>query len=186
MRLVSENTSGMQCSNDNGRPAFPEEWVSALFICFQGIWFHKWSSCVPNELVYQAALSEWSRGLTGITPKEVQGALDEAIRTSDGWPPSLPEFLKLCRLASGIPNYLDAYENAKQVAANQGFYSASERDRVKYLHPAIEMAYHKMTSFDFRNMTQKDVEHIWREKYEQAVKEWENEQGGIKKIGHAG
>lgn len=49
-----------------------------------------WRTTTPTVLV-----RVWAQGLTGFTPREVKTGL-EACRTLK-WPPTLPEFLMLCR-----------------------------------------------------------------------------------------
>lgn len=161
--LVTENSPSQLPSS------FLPEWVAALFVLFQAYWFHKWTSCVPNELVYETAISEWSRALNGVTPEQAKDAIEQAKALD--WPPSLPEFLKLCRKSAGVPTYLEAYENAREILSNRAFFSEAERNRTPFLHPAVELALNRMSTFEFRGMQDRDVDTSWRDIYEQAVKE---------------
>lgn len=116
------------------------------------------------------AIEEWTDALKGFSDEAVYNALTQC-RSSMEWPPSLCEFIKLCSKGAGIPTYRQAYENAREILSNRAFFSEAERNRTPFLHPAVELALNRMSTFDFKAMQDKDVDKIWRDIYEQAVKE---------------
>lgn len=56
------------------------------------IYGHKWTSWAgetPTEL--------WSTAITGLSSDEVKRGLSACLTNGEAWPPSLPEFLAMCR-----------------------------------------------------------------------------------------
>lgn len=69
----------------------PSAWVDRLFMRFSGRYGAAFSQRWAG--VEDAARQEWSEGLAGFTAAEIKRGLDNL----GTWPPSLPEFIQLCR-----------------------------------------------------------------------------------------
>lgn len=69
------------------------EHIARLWQRMAAIYGHKWVSSYGAD----DADDTWLRGLGGITPNEVAGALSACVERGDPWPPTLPEFRALCR-----------------------------------------------------------------------------------------
>lgn len=69
----------------------PIHWISALFKRFQARYGHKWVSAMDG--IEEFAIKEWARGLGGLNGEQISKGLDLWI---EDWPPTLPEFRKLC------------------------------------------------------------------------------------------
>ena len=41
----------------------------------------------------------WAKGLAGVEPRQLAAGLSASIASADPWPPTLPEFVALCRQA---------------------------------------------------------------------------------------
>lgn len=54
------------------------------------IYGHKWSSISERDD------GTWLAGLVGITPEQIASALGRLVLMTREWPPTLPEFRKLC------------------------------------------------------------------------------------------
>ncbi len=67
-----------------------ELWIAALFKKFQALYGYKWSKAI--EGIEQEAVTVWTEKLSGLTGEQITIGLDKL----DDWPPSAPEFLKLC------------------------------------------------------------------------------------------
>ena len=74
------------------------------------IYGHKWSSHLGfaddgTGLLTDAAKT-WQKGLSGVTLEQLKYGFDMLIFKNHDWPPSLPEFRKLClsNVPSGIPS----------------------------------------------------------------------------------
>jgi hypothetical protein len=66
--------------------------VSRLWLRMTEIYGHKWSSSygeTPSET--------WSRGISGMSFDELKRGLSECLNSGNAWPPSLPEFLAMCK-----------------------------------------------------------------------------------------
>jgi len=73
--------------------------VTALFMVFQSTWLNKWATCIPSEELLLVAKRTWSKALNGIPLASIQRAVDELTSSpaKESWPPSLPEFLYVCK-----------------------------------------------------------------------------------------
>jgi len=119
-------------------------------IRFQTIWLTKWTSQIPDEKYYQVALHQWGTALHGIDGESIAKAL-EYCKMNLEWPPSIAEFLGICRKSSGVPDFEDAFK------------SAIRRD---FKHPAVEQAYLKIGSWDFSHGTEKELRKRFKAEYD--------------------
>ena len=75
-------------------PALPDDWAERIFQRMENFYLSKWVDSfgsIPRERVKQA----WAEELAGYQAAEIKRGL-ESCRTRQ-WPPTLPEFLMLCR-----------------------------------------------------------------------------------------
>lgn len=72
---------------------------------------HRWQSTygsgIKNGKLTEAA-EDWRRGLKGITPQQIGKALEKCLDRGDAWPPSLPEFRRLCLGQHDDPHAINA------------------------------------------------------------------------------
>ena len=69
-----------------------------LWIRLSSIYLHKWSSACAETFIESGAIGRtWQAGLSGVTPQQVADGLRGCLSRTDPWPPTLPEFLELCR-----------------------------------------------------------------------------------------
>ena len=64
--------------------------IAQLWVKMTMIYSHKWSSHA------EADDGTWLQGLRGLSPAQVAHGLSMLIKNFISWPPSLPEFKKLC------------------------------------------------------------------------------------------
>lgn len=64
--------------------------MDKLWMKMTRIYGHKWSSIAESDD------GTWVAGLRGITPDQVAAALGRLVTMAREWPPTLPEFRKLC------------------------------------------------------------------------------------------
>ena len=74
------------------------------------------SAIVNNEL--SGAAKTWARGLQGVTNKQLVVGFQQCIHKGEAWPPTLPEFVALCK-GKGVNGFnLDyvpeCYRNTKK------------------------------------------------------------------------
>jgi hypothetical protein len=69
--------------------------VAAIFRRLQAIYGSRWTASIDG--IEEDAVREWSRALADMTPTHIRRGLD-SLRGE--WPPTLPEFVALCRPAA--------------------------------------------------------------------------------------
>lgn len=67
--------------------------VKSLFLVMQAHFGHKWTTTYDDPQVMRVAVTEWHRVLKGFRPEDIRRAIEE---WAGDWPPSLPEFARLC------------------------------------------------------------------------------------------
>ena len=65
------------------------------------IYGHKWTSAYTANPA-GAAAATWSKGLSGLSGRQLADGLAACIATADPWPPTLPQFRMMCL---GIPPF---------------------------------------------------------------------------------
>lgn len=129
--------------------ALPEKWVERLFermlLDYGKKFGDQWAETSMDTLI-----SHWSRELAGYSGAELKRGLD-ALATRE-WPPTLPEFKKLCRRPlDSTTAYYEAVAGVQARAA--GEYG-------KWSHPAIYWAAMPL-AFDLGNQTFSQIKPRW-------------------------
>lgn len=125
------------------RNPLEELWTRML-----AIYGHRWESNygrVPTGI----AGDTWAAGLSALDPRALGRGLDACLRSGDGWPPSLPEFLAMCR---GIPSF----------AFVQADLRAEDR------HPFTRIVWSELDAFGFKRASADQAGRLLREAYERA------------------
>lgn len=90
---MNEMTNGQSTDRSS---ASPDALVDRLFqkfaLMYGGAWADKWAG-MPID----AVKGEWTRGLHGIDMDAMRLALENIMTEGKPFPPSLPEFVSLCR-----------------------------------------------------------------------------------------
>ncbi len=133
--------------------ALPEPWIERLFSKFEAIYGARfadaWKGCnLANVKVV------WAEVLGGYSREELAAGVAKCL--SRDWPPTLPEFLKLCR--PPIDHHAALIEAVEQMALR-------ESDRDQWSHPAIYWAAVKIGAYDLSRKTLKDLEPEWRKAF---------------------
>lgn len=68
------------------------------------IYGHKWASAYGET----DADDTWARGLHDVSPQQLAAGLHACLKRTDTWPPTLPEFIVLCK-PEPKPAYHEAY-----------------------------------------------------------------------------
>lgn len=129
--------------------ALPESWVERLFLRFSAMYGSKfadlWRGC---DLTSVKGL--WAEELAGYSADEIKRGID-CCKTRD-WPPTLPEFLKLCRPPVDFERAF--VEAVKQI-------SLRDSGRDEWSHPAIYWAAVEIGAFDLRNSSWSGIGKRW-------------------------
>ena len=67
-----------------------------VFSRFASIYGNRWTASYAGN-AGEAAMREWERAMQGVSDSDIDQAIGRCIRRADGWPPTLPEFLTMCR-----------------------------------------------------------------------------------------
>lgn len=130
--------------------ALPEPWVERLFARFEAMYGARfadaWKGCNLSHVK-----SVWAEELGGFSREELAAGAARC-RLKD-WPPTLPEFMKLCR--PSIDFHAALIEAVEQMARRE-----SGRDH--WSHPAIYWAAVKIGAYDLSRKALRDLEAEWR------------------------
>ena len=65
------------------------------------IYGHKFSSVYGESAIDGGSMTEaaktWASGLRGLTGEQIANGLRECINCGESWPPTLPDFVKMCK-----------------------------------------------------------------------------------------
>lgn len=65
------------------------------------IYGHKFSSAYGESAFNDNGLTEpartWASGLLGVTGEQIANGLRECVNCGESWPPTLPEFVRICK-----------------------------------------------------------------------------------------
>lgn len=92
MKPISEVVGAYRPSSESPQPALNGRQVSAFWKRMAEMYGHRWTSAqgeTPN--------ATWSKAISALQPDEIRTALSACLKRADPWPPSLPEFLAMCR-----------------------------------------------------------------------------------------
>jgi hypothetical protein len=142
--------------------ALPEPWIERLFARFEAMYGARfadaWKGC---SIAHVKAV--WAEDLGGFSRDELAAGI-AGCRSRD-WPPTLPEFMKLCR--PPIDHQAALLEAIEQMARRE-----SGRDR--WSHPAIYWAAVKIGAYDLGRKTLRDLDAEWRKAFgdQMALGQW--------------
>lgn len=136
------------------RPSvLPDEWIERLFLRFSAMYGSRFSD-MWRGCDLSAVKAAWAEDLGGLTRDELRRGVD-ACKTRE-WPPTLPEFVKLCRPPiSAEAAFREAVEQT--IRRDQG--------RDQWSHPAIFWAAQKITAFELKNRSWRELEAVWRDEF---------------------
>lgn len=128
----------------------PDSWIDALFAKMLALYGNKFAD-MWRESSMQSIKSVWAQELSKLTREEIaRGA--NALITQD-WPPTLPQFIKLCRVEiNPLTAYYEAVNGA--VARDKG-------EMGHWSHPAVFWAMVTVGAFDLKNQTYTQIKSRW-------------------------
>lgn len=124
---------------------------------------HRWVSAYGSS----DSDNVWLACLDGLNPKQLRSGMRAVARSGDAWPPTAPQFRKLCESATltdhGLPDPERAY---REVASN-----AHNPSRASWSHPAVYVAGRETGWFDLRHAEVGGrIEQRFRRNYEIATR----------------
>lgn len=130
-------------------PALPLAWVERLFARFASMYGARFLD-LWRDVDHAELKQAWAEELGGLSVAEIKRGLDAC--SSKTFPPTLPEFIQLCRPG------LDA-ERAYFEAVEQMQKRPSGEDR--WSHPAVFWTASRIGAFDLRNSTWSSIRNRW-------------------------
>lgn len=90
---MGDLTNGLSTGRPSGSP---DALVDRLFQKLHAMYGRQWTDMWAGAPL-DAVKAEWARTLTGVEPEAMRLALDAMLTAGKAFPPSLPEFVSLCR-----------------------------------------------------------------------------------------
>ena len=129
----------------------PDRWIDALFVKMINFYGSKFTE-MWRDTDIDAVKAMWAHELGKLSREEVtRGA--QALMTLE-WPPSLPQFMKLCRVQ------IDPQKAF--VEALNGLVARDRGEVGVWSHPAIFWAAVSVGGFDMKNSTYLQIQARWR------------------------
>lgn len=128
----------------------PQAWIDALFAKMSALYGNKFSDMWRDSSM-QAIKSVWSQELSKLSRDEIAKGANALM--SQEWPPTLPQFIKLCR--TDIDPLQAYYEALNGVIARES------GEVGEWSHPAIFWAMVAVGAFDIKNQTYSNIKARW-------------------------
>lgn len=133
----------------------PSSWVDALFAKMSSLYGNKFTDMWRDQDI-SVVKKVWYEELAKLTRDEIAKGANALMNQE--WPPTLPQFIKLCR-----PNidFVAAYYEAVNGVV------ARERGEIgEWSHPAIFWASVKVGAFDLKNHSYSNIKGQWEKALE--------------------
>jgi hypothetical protein len=131
------------------RQALPESWIEKMFdkmlLDYGKKFTDQWGGADPDKLI-----AHWAQEMASYTGDEIKRGL--AAMANRDWPPTLPEFKKMCR-----PPVDDMHAYYEAVA---GVHARDKGEMGKWSHPAIYWTATRM-AFDLKSLTYSQIKERW-------------------------
>ncbi|MHB0820110.1 hypothetical protein ACYCFK_17770 [Stutzerimonas stutzeri] len=121
--------------------------MEELWIKMAGLYGHKWASSFGADVDPDGI---WAIALAGLQSNQISHGLASVVRMGNEWPPSAPEFRKLCLAAGKVTP-----ESVGLPPLEAAYGQAIRGDRPS--HPAIRQAIIETGVFDIRQAKSKDT-----------------------------
>lgn len=136
----------------------PQAWIDALFAKMSALYGNKFTDMWRDSSM-QAIKSVWAQELGKLSRDELaKGA--NALMTQE-WPPTLPQFIKLCRIE--IDPLAAYYEAVNGVIARE------RGEMGEWSHPAVFWASVKISAFDLKNQSYSAVKARWESALQEEI-----------------
>jgi len=113
---------------------------------------HRWVSAYSDD-AHSPTGEVWARELANMTREQLKRGLDACMRRADPWPPTLPEFVRLC---IGIPSWHEVrLEFAREDHAPHS--------------PFARMMLRHLNLWNMRNASAQEAQKMLRDAYDIAV-----------------
>lgn len=131
--------------------ALPEPLLRRLWQRMSEIYGHRWVSSYGDDAGASPGRT-WASGLAGLDAPQIARGLSGCMASAEAWPPSLPEFRRLCL---AIPTDAEVMLDLRRSHAERA--------------PFTRLVWNKLNAFEFARASQRDAERKVRAAYQLAV-----------------
>jgi hypothetical protein len=110
-RQIESVPAATESKSDSVRPQ-PDRVIDFLFVSLSAKYGHRWGSQFTSDDKARVIKGEWARGLVGLKAQELRKGLDACIHQYPDWPPTVGQFLVLCKVSraeAGLPDVVEAW-----------------------------------------------------------------------------
>lgn len=144
-------------------PKLRQGLLDKLWLKMTEMYGHRWTASFGVSADQGHA---WAAALGGLSGTQIASGLAALAARGDDWPPSAPEFRRLCEGASpeamGLPNEERAYREACRIA-----HPAADRSSV---HPAVYHAACETGLYELANLSQEKSRRLFSRAYAVTVR----------------
>ena len=161
------------CGSSNNEKAslteLPNKTICDIWHRMGTIYGYKWASHMGvadgGDGVLTDAAKTWKKSLVGITLEQLKYGFDVLIFKNHDWPPSLPEFRKLClsNVPSGVPGVDEVLKVLVSVQGKNGTLAS------RYKHPLIFAISQEINMFELRTAKTLDAKRLINAAYEKFI-----------------
>ena len=125
--------------------------ISELFAWMAAVYGRKWTANLDDPDAMRIAQAVWESGLDGLSDEHLEAGRNACIHRRKDWPPSLPEFRRLCL---GLPDGVTAIAAAL---------------REDWTHPVARHFPRLISSWDRKRWSTERLERAYRDNLETAM-----------------
>lgn len=135
--------------------ALPSAWIERLFARLAAIYGNKFSDMWAGQSI-ASVRDMWAAEMSGLTASQIRAGLMQLRSKHPTWPPTLYEFMDLCKPSAAEIDPESAFHQAVL-----GTYARREGKFGEWSHRAVYWAAIDVTAFDVLNLTWPQIRSRW-------------------------
>jgi hypothetical protein len=142
------------------RERIPPQRIDQLFLQMGAIYPYKWNGQFPDVMAVRVAKSEWYEALRCFTDEDVKRGLIFCRKNGGAFPPSIPEFVKMCQ---------PTLEELGILSEERAFQHFSEKN---FENPIIKKTVQILDYFSVYRMSTKDARREFLRVYKLCIEDY--------------
>lgn len=143
--------------------------IAALWQRMTDLYPNRWGPAVGTYDENSPPCRAWFNLLSDLAPEQIAQGLRALERTGDAWPPSAPQFRKLCVASSEMPSENAAYTEAVRAACLE---AGKYWERHAWTHAVVYEAARHCGTYQLSHMPDHVMRNIFRDEYRRACARW--------------